>query len=58
MHLFTILHDRGMVLQGNLLKLLASVLESGVYLLGLLVQNHELVNASNFELLFLDLIEC
>ena len=42
-------------LKGDLLKLLAGVLKSQVNLLGLLVQDHKLVNGTHFELLFLNL---
>jgi len=44
-------------LKGDLLKLLAGVLKSQVNLLGLLVQDHKLVNGTHFELLFLNLFK-
>jgi len=47
----------GLLFKGNFLKLLASVLEVHVNLRGLLVQDHKLVNASNLELLLLDLLK-
>lgn len=42
-------------LKGDLLELLAGVLESQVNLLGLLVQDHKLVDGAHLELLFLNL---